>query len=84
MIVVEINIVKVIKSRRLRRAGHIDKMEEGRSAFKILTGTPAGKPPLGRSRHRWEDKIRMDLKGVGINTNIGLIPLRIGIIGESL
>jgi hypothetical protein len=37
-------------------------MEEGRNAFKILTGTPAGKRPSGRPRHRWEDNIRMDLK----------------------
>ena len=40
--------------------------EEGRSAFKILTGTPIGKRPLGRPRRRWEDNIRMDLKEVGI------------------
>ena len=45
------NIVRVIKSRRLRLAGPIARMEEGRSAFKILTGTPAGKRPLGRPRH---------------------------------
>ena len=37
-------------------------MEEGKSTFKILTGTPAGKRPLGRPRRRWEDDIRMDLK----------------------
>ena len=43
-------------------------MEEGRSAFKILTGTPAGKRPLGRSRRRLEDNIRMGLKEIGINT----------------
>ena len=43
-------------------------MEEDRSAFKILTGTPAGKRPLGRPMHRWEDNIRMDLKEIGINT----------------
>ena len=43
-------------------------MEEGRSSFKILTGTPAGKRPLGRPRHRWEDNIKMDLKEIGINT----------------
>ena len=42
-------------------------MEEGRSAFKILTGTPKGKIPLGRPMHRWEDNIRMDLKEIGIN-----------------
>ena len=43
-------------------------MEEGRSSFKILTGKPAGKRPLGRPRSRWEDNIRMDLKELGINT----------------
>ena len=43
-------------------------MEEGRSAFKILTGIPAGKRPLGRPSHMWEDNIRMDLKEIGINT----------------
>ena len=43
-------------------------MEEGRSAIKILTGTPAQKRPLGRPRHRWEDNIRMDLKEIGSNT----------------
>ena len=42
-------------------------MEEGRSAFKILTGKPTGKNPLGRPRHRWEDKIIMDLEEIGIN-----------------
>ena len=48
--------------------GHVARIEEGRSAFKILTGTPAGKRPSGRPRHRWEDNIRKDLKEVGINT----------------
>ena len=43
-------------------------MEESRSAFKILTGKPTGKRPLGRPRRRWEDNIRMDLKEIGINT----------------
>jgi hypothetical protein len=42
-------------------------MEEGRSAFKNLTGTPAGKKPIGRPRRRWEDNIRIDLKEIGIN-----------------
>ena len=63
------NILRVIKSRRLRWAGHLARMEEGRSAFKILTGTPAGKRPLGRRpRHRREDNIRMGFKELGINT----------------
>jgi hypothetical protein len=43
-------------------------MEEGRSAFNILTGISTGERPLGRPRHRWEDNIRMDLKEIGINT----------------
>ena len=60
------NIVRVIKSRRLRWAGHVARMEEGRSAFKILTGQPTGKRPL-RPRRRWEDNIKMDLEEIGIN-----------------
>ena len=56
------NIVRVIKSRRLRWAGHVARIEEGRSAFNILTGKPTGKRPLGRPRCRWEDNIRMDFK----------------------
>ena len=54
-------------------------MKEGRSAYTTLTGTPAGKRPLGRSRRRWEDNIRMDLNEMGIN---GLVRLRIEIIRE--
>ena len=44
-------------------------MEEGRNAYKILTGKPAGKRPLGRARRRREDNIRMDLKERGVNSN---------------
>ena len=61
------NIVRLIKSRRLRWAGNVARMEEGRSAFKILTGKPTGNRPLGRPRSRWEDNIRMDLEEIGIN-----------------
>ena len=46
---------------------HIARMEEGRSAFKMLTGKPTGKRPLGRPKRRWEDNIRMDLEEIGIN-----------------
>ena len=59
------NMVRVIKSRRLRWAGDVARMEEGRSAFKILTDKPTRKP-----RRRWEDNIRMDLKDIGIDTRI--------------
>ena len=60
------NIVRVIKSRRLRWAGHVARMEEGRNAFKILTGTPTGKRPLGRPMRRWQDNISINLKEIGI------------------
>ena len=61
------NIVKVIKSRRLRWAGHVARIEEGRSPLKFLTGKPTGKRPLGRPRRRWEDNIRMVLEEIGIS-----------------
>ena len=59
-------------------------MEEGRSAFKILTGKPTGKRPLGRPDRRWGDNVRMDLEEIGMNAGNWLIRLRIGIIGEPL
>ena len=55
-------IVRVIKSRRLRWAGHVARMEEDRSAFKISTGKPTGSRPLGRPRRKWEDSIIIFLK----------------------
>ena len=61
------NEVRVIKSRRLRWAEYVARMEEGRGAFKILTSKPKGSRPLGRRRRRWDDNIRMDLKEIGIN-----------------
>ena len=54
--------MSVIKSRRW--VGHVARVEEGRSAFKILTGKPTGKRPLERSMRRWEDNIRMDLQEI--------------------
>ena len=59
--------MRMIKSRRLRWADHVARIEEGRSAFKILTGKPARKRPLGRPRRRWEDNIKIDLDEIGIN-----------------
>ena len=61
-------IVRVIKSRRLRCAGHVARMEEGRSAFKISSDKLTGKKPLGRPRRRWEYNIRMELEEIDINT----------------
>ena len=51
----------------MRWAGHVARMKEGRNAFKILTGKPARWIPSGRSRRRWKDNIRMDIKEIGIN-----------------
>ena len=62
------NIVRVIKYRILRWAGHVARMEESRIGFKILTNNPTGKRPLGRPRRKWKDNIRMYLKETGINT----------------
>ena len=59
------NIVRVIKSRRFRLARRVSRMEEGRSAFKMLAGKPTGNRPLGRPRRTWEDTIRMDLEDAG-------------------
>jgi len=59
------NIVQVIKSRRLRRAGHVARMVEGRGVYRVLVGKPEGKRPVGRPRGRWEDNIKIDLQEVG-------------------
>ena len=67
MYTVQRNIVRTIKSRRLRWAGHVARMEGCRSAFKILRGKPTGKRHLGMSRCRWEDNIRMELEEIVIN-----------------
>ena len=55
----------MIKSRRLRWAGQVARIEECRSAFKILTGKPTGKRSLGRPRRRWEDNLNLEEMGVG-------------------
>ena len=59
----------MVKSRRLKWAGHVARMGEYGTAFKILTVKPAGERYLGRPRRRWEDNIRMDLKEIGITTS---------------
>jgi len=59
------NIVRVIKSRRMRWAGHGARMGEERGVYRVLVGKPEGRRPLGRTRHRWVDNIRMELQEVG-------------------
>ena len=63
------NINTAIKSRRLRWAGHVARMEDGMSTLKILTGKPTEKRSLGRPRRKWENNIRMDAKEISINTS---------------
>jgi hypothetical protein len=57
--------IRMIKSRRIRWAGHVACMGEGRNAYRILAGRPEGRKPLGRPRRRWEDNIKVDLQEVG-------------------
>jgi len=59
------NIVRVIKSRRMRWFGHVARMGEEWEVYRVLVGKPEGKRPLGRPRLRWVDNIRMDLQEVG-------------------
>jgi hypothetical protein len=61
------NIVRVIKSRRMRWEGHVARMGERRGVYRVLVGRPEGKNPLGRPRRRWEDNIKMDLRCIGID-----------------
>jgi hypothetical protein len=58
------SIIRVIKSRRMRWAGHIALMVKKMNAYRILVGKPEGKRPLGRPRHRWVDNVKMDLREV--------------------
>ena len=59
------DIVRVIKSRKMRLATHVARMEEGRGVHMVLVGKPEEKRPLGRQRRRWEDNIKMDLQETG-------------------
>jgi hypothetical protein len=59
------NIVRVVKSRRMRWARHLARMGEERVVHRVLVGRPEGKRPLGRPRRRWEDNIKMDVQEVG-------------------
>ncbi|KAJ4452129.1 hypothetical protein ANN_03647 [Periplaneta americana] len=59
------DIIRNLKSRRLRWAGHVARMGEFRNAYRVLVGRLKGKRPLGRPRRRWEDNIKMDLREVG-------------------
>jgi hypothetical protein len=59
------SIIRVIKSRRMRLAGHVAQMGEKKNAYRILVGTPERKRPLGRPRHWWVYNIKKNLRGIG-------------------
>jgi hypothetical protein len=60
------DIIRPVKSRRMRWAGHVGHMGEERKVYKVLAGKPEGKRPLGRPRRRWEDGVRMDFREIGL------------------
>jgi hypothetical protein len=61
------NVIRVIKSRRMRWMGHVTRMREERGVYRVLVGRPEGKSPLGRSRRRWEYNIKLYLREIGID-----------------
>jgi hypothetical protein len=79
------DIIRQIKSRRMRWAGHIARMGEGRNVYRVLVGKPEGKRPLGRPRRRWEDGIKWILgRLAGVCVWSGFTWLRIGTGGGLL
>jgi hypothetical protein len=78
------NIVQVVKSRRMRWAGHVARMVEGRGVHRVLVRKPEGKRPLGSPSHRWQDNVKMDLQEVGGVVGTGWSGLRIGTVGGHL
>jgi hypothetical protein len=77
--------VRVVKSRRMRWAGHVARKGEDRGVHRVLVGKPEGKRPLGIPRRRWEDTIKMDLHEVGWGVfGTGWSWLRIGTGGGHL
>jgi hypothetical protein len=77
------DIIRQIKSRRMRWAGHVACMREGRNAYRVFVGKPEGKRPLERPRHRWDNGIKMDLGEVGWGVWSGFTWLRIGPLAGS-
>jgi hypothetical protein len=61
------SVIRMIKSRRMRWAGHITRMGKKKNAYRILVRKPDGKRPLGRPRRRWVDNIKLDLREIGWN-----------------
>jgi hypothetical protein len=79
------SIIRIVKSRRMRWAGHVARMGEKRNSYRLLVGKPEGKRPLGRPRCRWVDNIRMEIleRWDGVMWT-GLVWLSLGTGGELL
>jgi hypothetical protein len=78
------DIIREIKSRRMRWAGHVARMGEGRNMYRTLVGKPEGKRPLERPRRRWQNGIKMGLREIGWGVWGGFTWLRIGTVGGLL
>jgi hypothetical protein len=78
------DIIRQIKSRRMRWAGHEARMGEGRNGYRVLVGKPEGKRQLERPMRRWEDGIRMVLREIGWGVWSGFTWLSIGTVGRLL
>jgi hypothetical protein len=78
------SVIRIIKARRLRWAGHVPRMGEKRNAYRLLLGKSRGRKPLGRPRRRWLDNIRIYLVEMGWVIWTGLVWLRMGTGGEFL
>jgi hypothetical protein len=75
------NIIRMMKSRRMRWEGHVARIGAKRNAYRILVGAPEGKRPLVRQRGRWVDNIKIDLREIGWDGVTGSIWFRIGTSG---
>jgi hypothetical protein len=78
------DIIRQIKSRRMRWAGHVTRMGEERNVYRVLVGKPEGKRPIGRPRHRWEDVLEWILGGLVGRVWSGFTWLRKGTVGGLL
>jgi hypothetical protein len=78
------DIIRQVKSRRIRWAGHVACMGEKRKLYDVSVGKPEGKRPLGRPRRKWEDRVRINLRETGLGVWIGFDWLRTGTGGGPL
>jgi hypothetical protein len=76
--------IRQINSRRMRWAGHVARMGEGKNVYRVLVGKPEGKRPPERPRRRWDVGIKMDLREIGWGVWSGFTWLRIGTVGGLL